>query len=233
MQNKKELVLVKKQNETTDVVSLYFKLVDGGIFDFIPGQFINVKPVAANGHGKFYTISGIPSDDSLCLTIKKKNNISLQMIDMKIGEKIFVDGPYGIFYPDNDMQDIVMIAGGVGITPFYSYIKNECEKDDKQKKIRLLYSCKTTDDIIFLNDINKLSSYNPNFKVNYYLTQDNNNNTIGEKKRIDKNVLLERVAPAIDRNYYICGSISFVDDIWRNLKEIGVLEECIYTEAFY
>lgn len=231
--NKREVKLISKKDEANDVVSLYFKTVDGEKFDFISGQYVDIKPPSINGHGKSYTISSTPDDELIRITIKRKGAVSSAIIDLNIGDSITFEGPYGVFYPEDNMHDVVFLAGGVGITPFFSFINSNISKNNNTN-ITLLYSNKTVQDIIFLNDLNESSDKCENLKVVHFITQEKNDNPlISEFERIDKDNIGKYVPQLNDKNYYICGSISFVADTWRMLKSIGVDEESIYTESFY
>lgn len=234
MQNdKREFVLVDKKPEATDVVSLLFKPVDNLNYDFIPGQYIDATPPSILGHGKSYTISSIPSDKLITLTIKKSGNTSSAMIDMPIGSTTVFDGPYGNFYPDKKMDSIVMIAGGIGITPFFSIIKNMIESGDNAK-ITLIYCNKTKKDITFFDRLNSLMDDNPSLKVIFCLTQEKVTDlTINENGRIDETIISKYISRLKDSNYYICGSIGFVGNMWQTLKSMSVNEDDIFTEAFF
>jgi ferredoxin-NADP reductase len=233
MQNKREFVLVSKQDEAKDVVSLLFKPVDNLGYKFVSGQYVDVKPSSFWGHSKSYTISSTPNDNLVQLTIKRQGDMSSAMIDMSIGGAANFDGPYGNFYPDKYMDDIVMIAGGIGITPFHSIIKNALESDGKAK-ITLIYSNKTQRDITFFDSLNRLTKSNPTFKIIYCLTREKiTDSRITESGRISQNLINKYISPLSHKQYYICGSIGFVNDTWRMLKDMNIAEENIYTESFY
>lgn len=234
MQNNKiEFILVDNKKEANDVVSLFFKTVDDLKYEFIPGQYVEVKPPSIKGHGKCYTISSVPGDETICLTIKRKGEVSSALIDMCIGDEITFDGPYGNFYPSENMNDLVMVAGGIGVTPFLSVIRSKLESG-KNSRIALIYSNKTKGDIAFFDELNEMAKKYSQFEVIYCLTQENAvNPLISEYFRINKQIFERYTAPVNDKCYYICGSIGFVNDMWKLLKELGVLEEFIFTESFY
>jgi nitric oxide dioxygenase len=231
--NIREFILVDKKDEAENVTSLYFKPVDGLMFDYIPGQYVKIKPSLPSGHGKSYTISSISSEEFVCITIKRKGEVSSAIIDLKIGDKLNFDGPYGHFFPEEDSKEIVMLAGGIGITPFYSIIKSKL-KSKEQSKIVLFYSNKTLKQTVFFKDLNKLSENNPKLKIIYCLTGENNKNVlIKEYTRINSDIIKKYVDSLDNKDYYVCGSIGFVKDMWTLLKSIGILEESIFTETFY
>ena len=232
-ENKKEFCLVKKTVEAENITSLYFKPVDGKKYKYISGQYVNIKPMSISGHGKSYTISSTPQEKFLCITIKKKGEVSSSIIHLSIGEKIILEGPYGNFYPEKDVKDIVMIAGGIGITPFFSIIKSKLKSNTKNK-ILLFYSNKTVDQAPFFKELNELSKKCASFNVIHFLTEEKKKHTsIKEYKRINRILLEKYLVSYKNKCYYVCGSIKFVDDMWKILKSMGVLEEFIFTESFF
>lgn len=231
--NKREFVLVDKKPEAADVTSLFFKPTDGLEYDYQPGQYVDIKPSSVHSHGKSYTISSIPSDEFVSLTIKKSGTISTAMLDMRINDKVIFDGPHGNFYPENPTNNIVMLAGGIGITPFFSIIKNMI-KSGSDAKITLIYSNKTKNDITFFGILNKLACSSPNLEIVYCLTQEKVTDlNINEFKRIDQDIINKYAPHLKNTNYYICGSIKFTSDMWRTLKSMNIDEDDIFTEAFF
>lgn len=232
-ENKREFILVDKKEEAEGIFSLYFKTVNGKEFNYIPGQYVNIKPSIKFSRSKSYTISSIPSEKYVCITIKKKGDTSSTIIDLNIGDNLVLEGPYGNFYPETEDKDVVMIAGGIGVTPFFSIIKDKLKSAFK-KKILLFYSNKTIKKAAFFEEFNTLSKDNKNFEIIYCLTEEKTGNkNVKEFNRIDEKMIKNYIASLNDKCYYICGSVGFVNDMWKSLKNIGVLEEDIFTESFF
>jgi len=167
------------------------------------------------------------------LTVKKQGEFSSALIDSKVGDKLIFEGLYGNFYPGENCGDIVFIAGEIGITPFFSVIKEKISSKPKPK-ISLLYSNKTVSDIVFFDELNELAKNKGIDKLVYFLTQEKGEHPlVQEYSRIDKDLLKKHLVPLGEKNYYLCGSVQFVNAIWKGLKEIGVPEENIFTESFY
>lgn len=231
MENKREFILVSKEQETHNVTSLYFKTADGEKYNFKAGQYVDIKPPSIDGHGKSYTISSSPKDEMIRITVKKQGTVSSAIINMQPGDKVFFEGPYGVFYPEEGMKDVVMLAGGIGITPFFSVLNS---LKSSNVKMSLLYSNKTKQDITFLDSLNEVCSENDNVSVKHFITQEKNiDNFDCVFSRINDEILDSEFSPTKGRVYYVCGSISFVRDLWQALKRIGVDENNIYTESFY
>ncbi|MHB9019689.1 MAG: ferredoxin--NADP reductase [Minisyncoccota bacterium] len=231
--NNREFILVSKKDEAENIVSLFFKSVDGLDFNFIAGQYVSVRVLSIAGHSKCYTISSSPNKKLICLTVKKQGVFSSALIDLKIGDKAFFEGPYGRFYPEENCEDMVFIAGGIGVTPFFSIIKDRFNSN-KKPKISLLYSNKNISGIAFFDELNELAKNKVINNLVYFLTQEKNKQPlIKEYARINKELIKKHLGYLEKRNYYICGSIQFVNTIWKDLKESGVPEENIFTESFY
>lgn len=231
--NNREFILVEKKDEAENVVSLFFKTTDNQPYNFVPGQYVNITPLSSSGHGKSYTISSIPSEGFVCITIKRRGKISNSIIDLPVNSKLLFDGPYGFFYPEDEVNNIVMIAGGIGITPFYSFITDTVKKR-KNTKITLFYSNQYLKDISFFEKLNDISKHNTNISIIYSLTQEKiKNHSITEFTRFDEKVLKKHLVTFTGKSYYICGSIHFVNDLWKLLKSKGVTESDIFTESFF
>ena len=218
--------------ETHNVVTL--KLIcDGGIPTYRAGQFITVFfGDTGNAEGKAYTISSEPSEDTINITVKAVGEFSNRLTALEVGDTVVASLPYGYFYSENAMTVIVMIAGGVGVTPFRSMIVESLKKFPT-RSLFLFCSNKTVDDIIFRNEFEMLQSSFSSLKVINYITQEENIMVGMEKGRIIIGDVLERVKEINNPEFFICGSISFVRDFWKELKEEGIPEERIYTEAFF
>ncbi|MEI6297018.1 MAG: FAD-binding oxidoreductase [bacterium] len=228
----KEFILVNKKEEAENITSLFLEPTDGAKYEYIPGQYVKIKPTNLT-RGKSYTISSVPGDKFVRITIKRKGEVSSALVGMSVGEKILIDGPYGRFYPNTNLKNIVMLAGGVGITPFMGMIKDKITSNF-DGDILLFYSNKTVKQTPFFDELNNLSKENPIFKIVHCLTEEKTAYPfIKEYSRIDENIIKKYVNKLEDRSFYICGSVGFTDDMWKLLKGAGITEENIFTETFY
>lgn len=232
-QNNREFILVDKKNEAENITSLFFKPADSLDYPFISGQYVNIKPLSISGHGKSYTISSSPYEKLISLTIKRMGNVSSALLGLSANDKLLFDGPYGYFYPEEKCDDVVMIAGGIGVTPFYSIIKSRIKSKNKGK-VLLFYSNKSLKETTFFEEFNDLAKNNPQFKVVYNLTQEKvKHPLVQEYSRINEKLLKKYLVSFKNKCFCVCGSIQFVNDLWKMLKDAGVKEENILTESFF
>lgn len=231
-ENRKIYTVKEKIQETNDVVTLKLSC-EGGIPKYLAGQFVTVYfDDTGNAEGKAYTISSEPSGATINITVKDIGQFSHKLCAMNIGDSFEASLPYGYFYSESETSTLVMIAGGIGITPFRSMIVDSLNKNQNRKLI-LFYSNKTVGDIIFKNEFDFLSEKYNNLEIKNYITQQEVSGKNFKQGRIKITNIIENTKDIENKDFLLCGSISFVRDFWKELKHGGIKEETIYTEAFF
>jgi len=202
-------------------------------FLFKPGQFCFLrlnKPKIYARHP--FTISSSPNKKELCFTMKIYGKFAKEILNLKKEERIFIDGPFGIFTfedaIDSPEKNIVFIAGGVGITPFFNMINSN--KKEK-KKITLFYCSKKIKGIIFKKELDKIKD---NWlKKIYIVSQNECSGSVNEKGHINKE-LIKKYLPEINNSiFFICGPEGMKKSIVDELNAIGVKSKDIITEDFF
>ncbi len=179
LKNKKDtnsiFILKEKIRETKDVMTLKFKPPKGKIFSFKTGQFSLFSFLDNRSEGKIraYTISSLPQEKYLGITVKKVGIFSSALHNMKAGEKIKISPAQGNFYPLKSRirqpVDLVFLAAGIGIAPFYAMIRDFYQQK-ALNKITLFYSNRTKKEIVFFKQLNAIAKKWPNFKIIYLIT---------------------------------------------------------------
>jgi cytochrome-b5 reductase len=94
------------------------------------------------------------------------------MGQVKAGDTIELKGPFQKFaYEANQWSSVGMVAGGTGITPMYQLILEMLANPRDRTEIRLVYGCRTEEDIILRHELDALAAAYPNFKVLYTLSK--------------------------------------------------------------
>lgn len=235
-------ILGKRDALNADVVRLEFAPESGTFSGFKAGQYITLYFLESSfgWQGKSYSIANAPeeagSDDNyISIVVKKIGGFSSALHNLKIGDKVKIVGPTGYFYPSPEASKLVFLAAGIGISPFRSILKSlEKTGGIKNRDITLFYTNKTKDGIVFFDELNEVAKKNPGLKIIHFLTRSEGKSPgIQEFDRINGDALKKYASPLPEREYLICGSIEFVNDMWSALKEEKVPEEKIITEAFY
>lgn len=222
---KKLYKVVGIEKETPTVTTIRF--ANDSDITYIPGQFINIYfPEFGNEEGKSYSISSSPDEKTINITVRCIGNFSKRLSNLKINDLVTASMPYGYFYTENVDSNLVFIAGGIGIAPFRSMIRDFLLKNPK-REIELHYSNQSTEEIIFKKELDDLSNKFPNFSIKYYITRQNNSDFVNRR------ISIIDISKSKNAEYLLCGSIAFVRDFWRIIKRVGIDENNIYTESFF
>ncbi len=226
-----KVIITKVEYEAKNIVNLYYEPVKPVIW--IPGQygFIRVKFEDGFKETHPFTISSTPLQGFLRQTIKNSGLFTKKIQGITKGATAFFEGPYGTFTLKPEDKNIVMIAGGIGITPFKSMIQ-EATDSKKKTKILLLYTARTKPDLAFYAELNDCVKKNSNLQVVYTLDQETGTEWTGEKRRIDPEFLDKYVKNYANRTFYLCGPSGFMNAITKSLISKGVKEDCIKKEEF-
>jgi glycine betaine catabolism B len=206
-------------------------------FDFLPGQYLNLSlKVDGKKVNRSYTIASPPSRVGYCeLTVKREDRgtSSRHLHDaVREGSLLDVSAPSGRFtFTGTEADSIVMIAGGVGITPLMAKIRYLTDVG-WPGEIHLLFAVKTEPDIIFRDELDTLRRRFPNLRVTVTLTRDRGTSWPGQRGRISPE-LLNRVVPRLwERRVHICGPGEMTESIIQMLKDLDVPDEQIRVESF-
>lgn len=226
--------------ESTEIKSFYLTPKDNQpIASYHPGQYLSVKTfVEALGHEqpRQYSLSSAFNEKYYRISVKKENPenlpagyVSNNLHNKKVGDQIEVSAPAGLFHiGEKPQQPLVLISGGVGITPMMSILEAQAEKENK---IVWLHSCRNENVQAFKNEVNH---YHENFKnVTAYtffneLASETKYKKIGfmNLDEIKKDIILP------DAKYYVCGPQAFIKAQFESLKKLGVQQDSIFYEEF-
>ncbi len=237
---KGELEVIGLFQETLDVKTFRLAPKDGGPlpFDYLPGQYLNLK---LNIDGKVvnrsYTIASSPTRRDACeLSIKREPNglVSRFLHDrIRIGDRIAVGAPAGKFvFSGDEANEVLLIAGGVGITPLMSMVRSLTDRSWKGD-IYFLVVAKSERDLIFRDELAFLQKRFPKLHVCPTLTRsDPASGWQGETGRASASLLKKFVPNHANIPVYLCGPDEMMASTRQLLLSVGVPKESIHTEAF-
>src|SRR3989441_2124952 len=149
---------------------------------------------------------------------------------LQAGDEVAVFGPIGDFVL-HDTKPAVLLAGGVGITPLKGMAEYAADKA-LSIPIRLVYSNRTEDEIVYRSELDALEKQNPRFRVSYTLTRTTDEAWDGRTGRIDQDLLRETARGLTDPIYYVSGTPSMVVGTLRLLRALEVPDANLEVEAF-
>ena len=127
---------------------------------------------------------------------------------------------------------LCLIAAGSGIAPLMAMLRHRA-RQSAHVPAALLYSARSVEDVIYLNELDVIARGDPDLRVVGALTRRRPEGWMGYRRRIDKQIVAEASFPA-DRapRIYVCGPTPFVEDISSFLVELGHDASMIKTERF-
>jgi ferredoxin-NADP reductase len=199
---------------------------------FKAGQFCLIyMKVNGNYEKRPFTISSSPYDETLDFTIKLHGEFTNTLTKLKKNDEVIVEGPFGNFTIEDDEKNLFFIAGGIGITPFISMIRERIHSR-KRQKITLIYAAKTKEDIVFKEELENIKE--EWFKKLYVLSQEKVEEEGYLHGRINREIIEKFVNTNEIKNtiFYLCGPIQMVKDMKEILINIGVDKNNIKFEIF-
>ena len=206
-------------------------------FTFVPGQFLNVAFwIGGARMNRSYSISSSPTQrDHVDLTVRRepRGAVSRHIVDLlKVGDKIEAGGPVGKFtFTGTEADSIVLISGGVGITPMVSITRYLTERS-WSGDIFFIYACRTPADFIFADKIAALQRRNPKLRVAVAMSRPEGTDWKGPRGHLTKELLTQTVPNLTSRRIHLCGPPTMMDSAKAILGELGVPPDQVKSEAF-
>jgi predicted ferric reductase len=204
---------------------------------FIPGQFAWItawsSPFSDREH-PFSISSSAANTDTIEFTIKELGDFTSSIKDMKPGQLVYIDGPFGSFSVDRHLhaKGFIFIAGGIGITPIMSMLRTLKNRADN-RPLLLIYANNVWEDITFREEIDALKS-DLNLDVVHVL-ENPPEEWQGESGFITQDIL-ERYLPKERKTnvfeIFICGPPPMMDAVEKTLPKIGVPLGDFHSERF-
>ncbi|WP_223587864.1 NO-inducible flavohemoprotein [Neobacillus bataviensis] len=242
----RNFVVDRKVVESDVITSFYLKPKDQKeIADFIPGQYISIK-LEIEGeeytHIRQYSLSDVPGKDYYRISVKRESGVQCPdgMVSNYLhaqvneGDILKVSAPAGDFVLDTEKSTpLVLLSGGVGLTPMMSMLKTVVEVQP-ERKVTFVHAAANgnvhalRDEVEELSQLENVSSY---FFYDSPTEEDRKNNRFDVEGYVTSEWLQEKVSIE-NADFYFCGPVPFMKAINRFLKELGVNEERIHFEFF-
>ena len=225
--------------ETPNVKTFRLQQPDGGAipFSFLPGQFltysieIDGKPVRRS-----YTIASSAAQTAYVETTIKREDGGLLSDYMhghvREGDLLDVVAPAGGFtFSGTEADSVVLIGGGVGITPLMAAIRYLSDRA-WSGQIYLVYGAQTTEQFIYRDELEYLQRRMSNLHVAATMARASGTSWMGNEGQITADFLTRAVPDLVKRRVHLCGPPGMMDTLKKTLRELGVPPEQIKTEAF-
>jgi predicted ferric reductase len=196
---------------------------------FKPGQFawltLGPSPFSLKQH-PFTFASSAEEKGRYRFTIKELGDFTSRIGKTEIGTKAWLDGPYGAFTPDAEADQIVLIAGGIGITPMASILRTLRDRGDT-RPTTLIYGCPQESDLVFREELATLAH------KAVFVVETPGQGWQGETGIITAELLQKHLPPDSQATeYFVCGPEPMMDAVEKALMERGVPIRRRHSERF-
>ncbi|MFH1008865.1 MAG: ferric reductase-like transmembrane domain-containing protein [Candidatus Latescibacterota bacterium] len=244
--------------QTYDTVSL--RLSGGYPVAYQPGQFAFLTLIR---HGRKaaphpFTLSSSPDQDFLEFSIKASGDFTRTIAATREDDHAYIEGPYGNFscltdqrlttikelvvrpggiadYQPAALQELVFLAGGIGITPFISMLRY-LHGQKSTVPLLLFWANKTVQDVAFRDELRALCQQHPNWRVVHAFSGEKDGSVPGfgqvEYGYVTGELLHAYVPDVSGRGYFLCGPPIFRELLVQNLRSVGVADPNIHFEMF-
>lgn len=211
---------------------------------FRPGQFLHLAlddydPSGFWPESRVFSIASSPAErDRLFISYSVKGRFTARMEnELSIGKSVWVKLPYGNFVV-NGASDVVLIAGGTGITPFISFLNNLMP--DFPHQICLVYGARRRKLLIYLDQIYKIQNEIPQLKV-YTFVEDLSENLKGDSNIyyfpeilgiISLDFLWDEIRIPKETTYYLSGPPGMLKNLSAQLMQRGIQRENICIDSW-
>jgi MOSC domain-containing protein YiiM/ferredoxin-NADP reductase len=243
-------ILHEKLRESEDVSSFHLVPEDGQpLPPYLPGQFLTVRlalPGVEHPLVRSYSLSDVARSDRYRLTIRRIGSrrgdlpvkvglASAHFHDrLAVGDRIEAKAPAGMFTIDVGRQDqpVVLIGGGIGITPLLSML-NAIAAAEAPREAWLLYGVRDDRDFIMRTQLETIARTHANIRLRAFYSRpaqaiDGPDIQVGHIG-LDA---LKRLLPSNTYDFYVCGPAAMMESVTRDLEAWGVPTDRVHTEAF-
>lgn len=233
-----DTTLLRKEQVAEGTMRFHFAKPEG--FEYRAGQSMDLTLVEppetdAEGNTRAFSLNSIPSEPELSITTRLRDTAFKRVLrDLEPGAPFVIDGPFGSFtLHENAARPAVFLSGGIGITPFYSIIRDAAARE-LPHKLFLFYSNRRPEDAAFLEELTALAAAHPQFSFipTMTLMEQSSQPWQGERGFIDSAMISRHLAGVQDAIYYLAGPAAMVAAMRTALTGMGVSNDDIRTEEF-
>jgi ferredoxin-NADP reductase len=203
------------------------------------GQHVDVRLTAEDGYQaqRSYSIASAPENGRIELVVEALDDgeVSPYLTDeLRTGDGLELRGPIGGWFAWDAEEGgpLLLVAGGSGIAPLMAMVRHR-EAAGSDTPVRLLFSSRSHEEIIFRQELEDLAAEDETLKVIHTLTRSQPENWHGNDRRIDKQMLREVAYPPEDRPLaFVCGPTPLVETVATALVGLGHDPARVKTERF-
>ena len=208
-------------------------------FNFKPGQAVVLElldPPPEDGQKRrTFSLVSAPFESTLAIATRMRDTAFKRALKaLPDGASLKLTGPIGQFTLADAARPAVFIAGGIGITPFMSMLR-QAARDHAPHSLLLLYSNRRPEDAAFLGELQELERQNGNFRLVATMTEMSKSARKwgGQTGFVDADLIKRAAGRLTAPIYYVVGPPAMVAAMQEMLRGTGVADDDIRSEEFY
>ena len=229
--------LKEQRPEAPAVISFVFDLL-GQPFSYQPGQYVffeldELQFPDERGKRRHFTISSAPTQQGIVMftTRMRGSGFKETLRHASPGYELTVEVPRGSFVlPEAEQRRHVFIAGGIGITPYHSIMRNAADTSLALDALLLDFN-RSAADIIFRSELEAIAARMPSFRLVPVLSEPEAG-WAGEQGRLDEGLLRRHVADMAGSLFWVSGPLPMVTAATELLAQLGVAPDAIRKDIF-
>lgn len=231
---KHRFTVLRVQTESSDTASIYIGGKNLADLTAKAGQFYLLRVMNAKQWWRPhpFSLSAAPNEDFVRFTIGDRGDDTALMQNLKVGTKVMLEGPYGVFTEDRRTKEkVTLICAGIGVPPIRALAESMVAKPGD---ITIIYRTRANEDASLLSELEAIAEIRghslrvlegPRGTPNSWLPADQEKSPDFQR--------LELIAPDVkDSDVFICGPIAWTRQVEKSLRQVGVAERQIHAEEF-
>ena len=206
----------------------------------LAGQHVDVRLTADDGYQtqRSYSIASPPDDGArVTVTVERIDDGEVSPFlagEVRVGDMLEFRGPIGGYFVWDVTigGPLLLVAGGSGICPLMAMLRHRAARGSAVPT-RLLYSARSSNDLIFRDELDRLAASGDGLEVRYTLTREQPPGWSGYRRRVDHDMLTEVAWPPWEHALtFVCGPTPLVEAVAEALVQLGHDAARIKTERF-
>jgi predicted ferric reductase len=174
-----------------------------------------------------FSISSAPNDEYIRISAKNLGDYTSTLQYLNPGNLVKLIGPNGKFTQENlkDSNAQIWLAGGIGVTPFLSMLKDELNNKETNRNILFIYSCKNETEAVYRDEIMSIANQLPHVQIKFHYSEAEGFLTYNYIKKLFAGNINETL-------FMICGPAPMMNGLRKNFMQNGIQDENIVFENF-
>lgn len=219
---------------THDTVHLTMRGTGPEKYGFHPGQYLEIQVPGADELWRCYSMANLPNDNGnteLVVKVIPNGQFSEYLKSASVGDDVIFRGPYGQFQLSETNAEIILIAGGSGMAPVMSMLR-QLVSEKSERKVSFYYGARAVKDLYFVDEINALGNQLADFRFIPALSEPAADDNWDGECGFITDVLFRNTDSLRAAEGYLCGPPPMIDAAVEVLKQKGMFNSRIRFDKF-